>query len=822
MTKEGRDVFDQFRQDYLAAWRGLRRAPGFAALAMLTLAVGIAGTTAMFALVHGILLRPLPVRAQERLILAWREAPGAPAARWSFNAATDIPVIAASSRSLEGVAGIGHQVNERTVVSENGVAGYVNLLRVTGDFFSVLGVRPTLGRALGPEDDVEGAPRVAVITNGLWQRRCGGAPTTIGRTFIINEQPFTIVGIMPPDVEYPAGVDVWVTARGIASSIRDETFREATVNELNIVARLRAGVTLEQAAAELRALAPRLDEMAPENAISGLIPVVQSYERAVVGDVRGALLVLFAAVAIVLLIASANVANLLLMRGEGRRAEVAVRAALGATRARLLRQLTAESVLLAAGAAAVGLVVTVIVMPSLLAYVPEGLPRLEAVRIDGRVMLFTALVSGVTAVIAGLSPAFSSTGTDLAVHLRSGTRGAPGHATRRGRRGLAVVQVALAVVVVAAAGLLIRSVDRLQMVGARVGADRLVLVPLSLPQEKYVDRERRLQFLNAAVARLESTPAIAAATPINMEPFSGASWGVPGFTAEGQTRDRAAANPSLDLEAVHPGYFDTFQLPLARGRSFTPADVKDATPVAIVSEDVAARTWPGEDPIGKRLKMGPADGEAPWMVVVGVARSTRYRELDEARPTMYVPAEQLIVTADTLVLRTNAPPAVIRSLVAEQLRAIDPDVAVVRVAPFRDLLDRPLARPRFNAFLTTVFGVTALFLAAVGLFTVMAAFVRLHHRDIGVRVAIGATAADVRRLVVREAAWLAGIGAAIGIGISLAGNQLLRGLLYDITPLDPIALLAAPTLIVIVSILACYVPARRATRIEPAMMLRAD
>jgi putative ABC transport system permease protein len=814
-------VFDELRQDYRAAWRGLRRAPGFAALAVLTLAVGIAGTTAMFALVHGILVRPLPVAAQDRLVVVWREAPGSPAGKWPFHA-SDIREIATAARSLEGVAGIGHRVNERTVAVEDGVAGYVDLMRVTGDYFAVLGVRPTLGRALAPEDDVEGAPRVAVITAGLWQRRYGGAADAIGRRLVINEQPFTIVGVMPPDLEYPPGIEVWVTARGLASSVRNETFREAAANELAMVARMRAGVSVEQAAAELRALAPRLDESAPENAIRGLIPVVQSYERAVVGDVRSALLVLFAAVAIVLFIASANVANLLLMRGEGRRSEVAVRAALGATRGRLVRQLTAESVLLAAAAAALSIGATFVVLPSLLSYVPDGLPRLDAIRIDGTVMLFAWLVAGVTAVTAGLSPAFSSTRTDLAVQLRSGTRGTAGHATRRGRRGLAIVQVALAVVVVAAAGLLIRSVDRLQIAGARVGADRLVLVPLSFPQEKYADRVRRLQFLNAAVERLQATPAIAAATPINVEPFSSASWGVPAFTAEGQTRERAAANPSLDLEAVHPGYFETFELPLARGRSFTAADGKDATPVAIVSEDVAARTWPGQDPIGKRIRMGISDSEAPWMIVIGVARPTRYRELHEARPTLYVPAEQLIVTADSLVLRTTASPSVVRQLVADELRSLDPDIAVVRVAPFRELLDRPLARPRFNAFLTAVFAVTALFLCAVGLFTVMAAFVRLHHRDIGVRVAIGATAADVRRFVIREAAWLAGIGAVVGFVISVAGNQLLRGLLYEITPLDPAALVMAPVLIAVVSTVACFLPVHRASRIQPALMLRAD
>jgi putative ABC transport system permease protein len=509
--------------------------------------------------------------------------------------------------------------------------------------------------------------------------------------------------------------------------------------------------------------------------------------------------VLFAAVAIVLVIASANVSNLLLMRSEGRRSEVAVRAALGATRGRLVRQFAAESVLLATAAAAVGLAVTVTLLPALRASVPDNLPRVEAVQIDSTIVLFTVLLAFATATLSSLSPA-----------------------TRRGRRSLAIVQVALAVIVVAAAGLLTRSVLRLQITGTQAGADRLVLVPLSLPQTKYADRDRRLQFLTTAIQRLESTAGIAAATPINVAPFNGASWGVPSFTAERQNPERAATNPSLDLEAIHPNYFDTFELPIVRGRAFTSADSREATAVAIVSEDVAARTWPGDDPIGQRLKMGAADSKAPWLTVVGVAAPTRYRELRERRPTLYVPAEQLIVTADTLVLRTAAPVPAIRSLVSDQLRAIDPEVAVVRVAPFRELLDLPLARPRFNALLTLAFAAVALFLSAVGLHGVMAAFVRLHQRDIGVRIAVGANASDVRRLVVGEAARLAGVGAVIGMALSAAGTQFLRGLLFEVTPLDPVALIAAPVLLVAASALACYLPARRATRVDPAIMLRAD
>jgi predicted permease len=349
-----------------------------------------------------------------------------------------------------------------------------------------------------------------------------------------------------------------------------------------------------------------------------------------------------------------------------------------------------------------------------------------------------------------------------------------------------------------------------------------VLVPLDLPPEKYVDRDRRLQFLTAAIEQLESSPAISAATPVNAVPFTDVGWLVPVFTGEGQSLEQVLTNPSLNLEAIHPNYFDAFEMPIVRGRPFTAADRENATPVAIVSEDVAGRTWPGQDPIGKRLKMGTLDDSAPWLTVVGVTRPTRYRELTEPRATLYVPAEQLIVTADTFALRTTTPPTALASLVQERVRGIDPDVSVSRVAPFRELLERPLARPRFNASLIGIFGAAALFLAAVGLYAVMAAFVRMRQREIGVRMALGASARNVRALVLWEGVRLSGVGAAIGLAVGLAGNRAIAGLLFEVSPLDPAAMLGATAILVGASALACYLPARRATRVDPVSVLRAD
>ena len=394
--------------------------------------------------------------------------------------------------------------------------------------------------------------------------------------------------------------------------------------------------------------------------------------------------------------------------------------------------------------------------------------------------------------------------------------------TRHGRRTLVVVQVALAITVVAAAGLLTRSVRQLEAADMGLTAEELVLVQLALPQAKYVERDRRLQFLDDVVKELEATPGIAGATPVNTPPFAGTGgWDASTFTVEGQSADRAGANSSLNLESIHPNYFATVGVSLVRGRGFGPADREGAPNVVIVSEDVAARTWPGEEPIGKRLKLGGATSEEPWRTVVGVARMTRYRELREPRATLYLPATQFIFAANAIVLRSTAPAGVVAGAARDRIRAVDPAAQVMRVAPFADLLDRPLARPRFDAFVLGVFGIAALILAAIGLYAVMGAYVRQRNTEMGIRVALGATPLDVRRLVVGEGLWLAGLGAVIGLAGAVATTRLLRGLLFGVHPLDPASMLASVLLVVGASVLASYLPASRAARVDPVTLLRA-
>lgn len=809
--------FQNIACDVRLACKGLWRGKLFSAAAILTLALGIAGTAVMFTLIEGVLLRPFPVRDQGRLIVAWKELRTSGFTHYPFGD-IEINEVGRASQLLEAVAGVDANGVGREVLTENGESAYVKGALVTGAFFQVLGVDAVLGRSLTDADDVEAAENVLVISHGLWTRRYARSRDVIGRRVTLSEQRFTIVGVMPRDIDYPRGVEVWRTTHSVPTS---GPFGNASRREIDLLGRLRPFATIEQTTQELTALTRRLESNAPPGTTRGLIPVVNRFDDVVVGDVRPAMVVLLAAVGLVLLIATANVSNLLLMRGERRRAELAVHEALGASRGRIVRQLIVESLALALMAAGAGLAVAWWSLQGLLTHVPEGLPRVESVRIDATVVTFTIALAFVASCLAGLAPALSVAHGDLMAPLRDGARGATGPARRHGRRMLVIAQVALAVTIVSGAGLLMRNVLHLQSIDIGLASDRLIFVELSLPQTKYGDRARHARFLDQAVSLLEAAPGITAATPVNLRPFSGdGGWDVPKFTAEGQSAERAASNPSLNLESVYPNYFATFEIPLVRGRAFTDADRSGALDVAIVSQDVADLTWPGADPIGKRLKPGGPESHETWLTVVGVAAPTRYRELTKPRATIYLPAAQFLVTAQMIALRSGAPINVVASLARERMKAVDPDARVVRVVPFTRMLDGPLARPRFYAFLAGIFGATALLLSTIGLYAVIAAHVRQRDREIAVRVALGATTADVRRLILGESVSLAGIGATIGLAGAISATRVVRSMLYDIDPLDPVTLSGAALLLVAASVLSSYIPMRRATRIDAVATLR--
>jgi putative ABC transport system permease protein len=808
-------MLEALERDIRSACRGFWRAKAFTAVATLTLALGITGTTVMFAMVDGVLLRPLPVRDQDRLILAWKELRSSGFAHYPFSGPA-VEAVNDGSQLIESAAGVTSNGASAWVAIENGSASYVHGALVTGDYFDVLGIRPALGRALTRSDDVAGADNVVVISHALWKGRYGGSRDTIGRRITFGGTAFTIVGVMPPGLDYPAGVEFWRTVKSVP---RDAVFGDAAHYEIDLIARLRPGVTIDQAAAELGGIAKRIDANAPSTRTREATVVVRSFEEVIVGDLRPAMLALFGAVALVLLVAAANVANLLLLRGEARSRELAVRTAVGAGRGRILSLIVVESLTLATAAGAAAVVTSWWSLEALLSLIPDGLSRGDEIRIDARVVAFAMALVYLAALAASVAPALSSVRRDVIAQLQNRHHAARG---ALGRRALVATQVGLAVMVVAGAGLLTRSLLRLQAIDLGLSADRLVFVDL-VPSAKFKDPAHHAHFLDEIVARLESTPAIAGATPVSVSPFSGlGGWDVPRFALPGQTAPEAAANPSLNLESIFPNYFDTLQIRIVRGRAFTDADREGAMQVAIVSEDVAARTWPGVDPIGRRLKFGGPESDDFWRTVVGVAGSTRYRELAKARATIYLPAKQFLNTARLLVVRTTASPALIASLSREQVHAVDPGVQIVRVVPFARLLDAPLARPRFHVWLVGIFAIAALVLASVGLYAVIAAFVRQRDREIGIRMALGATGANIRNLVLTEAARLAGIGAAAGLIGALVTTRLVRGMLFEVDPLDAPTLAGATLLLIVASLLAAYVPTRRARRLDAAAMLRSQ
>ncbi len=807
-------------QDGRYALRTLARAPGFAAAAVLTLAIGLTGALSMLTLIDAVLLRPLPVQAETELVIGWRGRPDAGARRWPLSA-EDLDLVRTNSRLLRGVAGVGSQGPSTLALTEGGEASYLNVARVTGEFFGVLGVTPVFGRTLAPGDDTPGSDNVLVLTHAVWQARFGSAPDILGRRVTIAGQRFTIVGVTPRGVEHPRGVEAWITPAAMLTTAASPAARAGITTEFDLLARMAPGATTAQVADELQGLGPGMDDLQPAGAERGLVPQVQPFRESVVGDVRPALLVLFAAVGVVLLIACANVSSLLLVRGDARRAEFAVRAALGAGHTRLVRQVLAEGLVLAVASTVVALLATRALLPVIMRWVPDGLPRADAVRVDARIVGVSLVLAIVAAVLAAVLPAVTSAGAQLATHLRAASLGT---VTRNGRwrRGLVVAQVALAVVGLTGAGLLAGSFQALRAEAARLSSDRLIYVPLDLPPATYSDRARRQQLVTGLVDALEADARVEAATPINVPPFSGIGWDVPVFTAEGQTEAETHANPSLNLEEIHAGYFSTLQVALLRGRAFTATDTDTAPPVAIVSADVAARTWPGLDPIGRRLKMGTPASPGHWLTVVGITSPTRYRDLRSERSTLYVPALQMIGAAQQLAVRTAMPTSQLMELLRARMRAVDPTVSVMPPRAFTELLEVPLARPRFYTGLMTGFGATGVALAVVGLYGVIATGVRQRRREFGVRLALGAEARHLRHLVLEDGARLVGAGLVVGLIAAVVAAQALRGLLYGIEPLDPMALALAVVGIAVVSAAALIAPLRSAGRVRPADVLRGE
>ena len=793
--------------DIRFALRGLRKNAGFTAVAVITLALGLGATTAVFSVVDGVLLRRLPYPEPERLVRVWHHNTrnDAPREQVSFETYTEL---------VDGVAGIdaaaGISPAWDFTLRGAGEPEHVEGFFVSPSFFELLGVRPVVGRAFTPDEDrVDGEP-VVLLSYALWQRMFGGAPDAVGRTLSVSGTVSTIIGVMPPGFEFLEPVDLWapLTQNPLAG-------RGRQVRWVDVVARLAPGATVERVGPELDAFMTRLGEAYPEEN-AGLDATVESLYTATVGSVRPALWALFGAVAFVLLIACANIGNLLLTRASARQAELAVRRALGANRRRLVRQLLTESLVIGLIGGAAGLVLAFWLLEVLRVAGPADLPRLQEIGIDLRVLGAAVLASLVAGAACGLAPALTAVRDDLHTSLKQGGRVA-GEGARL-RAGFVVSEIALALVLLVGAGLLLRSFATLMNVEAGFEAEGVLTLQFGVPG--HLDPLERVAFYDRLFEDLEAIPGVTGAGGVTRLPLGSQ------LSTRLEIRGREASDgerADVEFRRATGGYFDAMGIAMLAGRAFDGRDGPEAPPVMIVSRTAAERLWPGEDPVGRHARFWfvGITPDAPWIEIVGVAGDVRHFGLDEsAPPVVYVPFSQGPPGSPLLAVRTPGDPLAIVGAVRDRLRALDHSIVMWDVQAMTARVGASVAGRRFNLLLLGLFSAIALVLAAVGIYGVMAYGVRRRSQEIGIRMALGATGRNVVRMIVRRGLRLTAVGLAAGLLGALLLTRLIRGLLFGVEPTDPVTLAGTTALLGLVALLASWIPSRRAIRVNPVDALR--
>ncbi len=801
---------DTFLNDLRYALRKLLRTPGFTIVAVLTLGLGIGANSAIFSLVDAVLLRPLPYPAPERLMRLDALVHGHPA---PFSGPNFLD-FRAQNRVFTDMAAWDP---ETTTLTGAGEPERLQATDVSAGFFGILGVQPALGRTFRPGDNEPGHTAVVVLSDGLWRQRFGADPGILGRAISLDGAPAQVVGVMPAGFAFPREAVLWRPLEYNAM-FRDPGNRRALW--LRVIARLRPGVTPARAQSDVAAIAGRLQKDYPDlagNIGASATPLAES----MVGDLRTPLLLLLGAVGLVLLIACANVASLLLARASARATELAVRSALGAGRRRLVRQLLTESAVLALLGGGFGLLLGAWGAALLVRLGPGGIPRLEGVGVNGGVILFTAVVALVTALVFGAVPAWQATRVELTESLKEGARGGGARrSTGRLRAGLVVAELALAVMLLSGAGLLLRSFARLQAVDPGFRADHTVAFDLGLPDTRYGEPERVAEFYRTLLERLSALPGVQETGAVSALPLTGFRMRL-SFDVKGRAPAPASEKPALDVIAATPGYLRALRIPVLRGRSFTSEDRAGARPVVLLNEEAVRRYFPGEDPIGQVVQLGWP--RSPAGEVVGIVRDVREEGLTAAaEPQIYLPQAQVPFASMSVVVRTTGDPARVASLVRREVHALDPDLAVDHLRTVREVVDRSIAEPRLYATLLALFAAVALTLAAVGIFGVMAYTVAQRRRELGIRLALGARPGGVLRLVVGQAAVLVAVGIALGLLGTLALSRVLAGLLFGVSATDPATLAAVAVGLGAVALLASWLPARAATRIAPSEALRLE
>jgi putative ABC transport system permease protein len=804
-------------QDVRYGCRVLRRSPGFTIIAVLALALGIGATSVIFSVIDAVILKPLPYRDPQRLVQLWMRFTGIGIPNDQNWVSAPEFMDLQQNHSFEQLAAIDDaSVN----VSIGGLPERIPAAVVSPSFFPLLGVQAQVGRVFLPEEGRLGRQRVVLLSDGLWRRRFGADPAVLGRSLVMNEQSYRIVGVLPRGFHFSQDAEMWTP---LAFTANDLSPDNRGSHGLRVIARIKPGLSLEQARADMAVVSQRIIDQNPKYPYKfyhfGVI-VVPLLEQQI-GDIKLALWIMMGAVALVLLIACGNVANLLLARASGRQREMAVRQALGVGRWRLTRQLLTESLLLALAGGAAGWLLAYGALRVLVAAAAASFPRVAGTHMDLRVLIFTVLVSLATGILFGLAPAFHSAGASPAA-LKEGRRASGG--THRIRGALVVAELALSLVLLAGSGLLIRSFLRLQEVDAGFRTEGVLTMRISLPESNYPKPEQTRAFYHELLDGVRRLPGVDAAGAVTGLPLDETGWSGTA-TIDTQAVPAKETSPEVDQRPVTPGYFQAMGIALVRGRYFDARDNESGAPVAIVDETLARTYWPHQEAIGQRLKTGDRDSKSPWRTVIGVVRHVRYRTLEApSRVEFYWPYDQTPFALDSmsLAIHTAADPRLLAAAVQKQVQALDPDQPVYHIRTLHELMADSLARRRLSMLMLAIFAGVALLLAAVGIYGVMSYAVTQRARELGIRMALGARGTNILWLVLGESLWLTALGVGIGLAASLWLTRLLSTLLFNVTATDPLTYLLVALFLAAIAQLASFLPAWRATTLDPVAALRQE
>ena len=813
-------------QDIKFALRVFRKSPLFTAVVVLTLALGIGANTAIFSIVNAVLLRSLPFREPDRLQKVTFNNPGV--------GLRDVPFSVPEFEDLKTRAGVFEDVSVVWPVSANLTGAKepqrLELLVVSPNYFSMLGATPQIGRLFGPEDFSIGFSTAAIISDGLWRRAYGADPNILGRNLRLDNDLYTIVGVLPPGFRHPGktvakDVEIWGTAGYSADPFPKPARNVRFLPEA--IARLKPGITVRQAQARLDIMASELRQEFSSDypPLAKWSIAIQPLQQSLVGDVRPMMLVLMGTVTLIILIASVNIANLLLARASGRQQEIALRLTLGASRSRMVRQLLTESLMLSLLGGLAGVAAASVTLGSILRFLPHGIPRLSEVRLDGVVLLFALLVSLLTGLLFGLAPALQSTRPDVFAAIREGARGSGYSAkTNRLRGTLIVSELALAVVLMIGAGLLLRSFVGLLEAnpGFNPSSVAAASIWLPVPNDPKVDPYNGIApqaaFVRETLRRMRSIPGVDLAGMTSALPASGQA-----NNTELSIEDRPVES-SQDLRAevirVSPGYFEVMRTPMIRGRLFAESDEDGKLPVAIIDETTARRYWGNGDPLGRRLRFAQF-ANVPWLSIVGVVKDVKHDGLEvDGVPHIYVSAYQRQSRVISIVLRTSLPPSLLEPQIRREVQSVDPSLPVFNVRSMREVMDDSLAPRRFSSTLVGAFAAVALLLASLGIYGLLAYMVGQKSHEIGIRIALGAQPSDILKLVLRRGMLLSGAGIFAGLLLAAVAAPAIASLLYGVHPIDPLVFLSVPAVFLVVAFLASSIPARRALRVDPIVALR--